>query len=459
MNSGVSLQWLWWMMGSLLGAAGLALLIWALWGDRARGRRRCPKCWYDLSATGGLTCPECGRTAKNERRLHRTRRRRSWAALGLLLVALGGASAALPTVRREGWGLVSTPVLVELIPIGGYDGPFGRELMRRLGMTGPRSWGPSTISPEDLVSLAKRLKEGNWLARPISDRWQDSFGRVIKATQRHTFSLWDPPDSKRTAALEKALRSWYDLPPVVTFRTRPRWPEGYRLWVETRERLYWPSPTNLGIEIRRHGESGDPTNIWPNYGFACPEKAAGVGTLTFDLTLYQFRQGDVAPGDGGHIPSVMISQRKLEIPYTIGGSIEEILTGVKSAELDSRIAGIQYEVGPGWVSCGTWSVTGGSAEGIGFGVIMEFYRDGVLIAKERHWWDGSTATGDWDRVRGSERVRLDPPPASPRRVSDAKPGENWTIKIKSDPETALRVIDRAQYWEGEVEIPLIIRSR
>lgn len=455
---GNNLDWLWWTTASLLSAAGLALLLWAIWGDRPRGRRRCPKCWYDLSATVGLTCPECGRTAKNERRLHRTRRRRWWAAVGFLLVLLGAATSAVPMVQRKGWDLVSTPILVELVPIGGYDGPFGQELMRRMGMTGPNSWRVSTLSPEELVHIATRLKDGNWLARPMSVRWQDSFGRVIRATQFSSFGRLRMPGTQTTAARDEAMRSWYDLPPVVRFRTRPRWPEGYNLWIETKRRLYWPWPTTLEILIRRHGESRDPTDISGDDGFLSREKSAGVGTAIFDLTLNQYRQGEMTPGDWDSVPTVEISKSKVEIPYNIGGTIDEILTGVSSAELDSRVAGISYEVGGG-IRCDTSGVTGGPAENVGFGVIMEFYLDGVLIAKERRWWDGSTVTEDWDRVGGREWVALDSAPENPRSPWQAQPGENWTIKVKSDAETALRVIDRVQYWKGEVEIPLIVRSR
>lgn len=68
------------------------------------------------------------------------------------------------------------------------------------------------------------------------------------------------------------------------------------------------------------------------------------------------------------------------------------------------------------------------------------------------------AQSDWDYVGGSEWVGFDGQPAEPRSPWDAKPGEKWTIKVKSDAETALRVIDRDQYWRGEVEIPLIVRS-
>ena len=40
----------------LLGVAvipgvGVLLVLWGLWGDRSKGRPRCPKCWYDMRGT------------------------------------------------------------------------------------------------------------------------------------------------------------------------------------------------------------------------------------------------------------------------------------------------------------------------------------------------------------------------------------------------------------------------
>ena len=29
---------------------------WALFADRSRNRRRCPRCWYDMAYTPGMTC-------------------------------------------------------------------------------------------------------------------------------------------------------------------------------------------------------------------------------------------------------------------------------------------------------------------------------------------------------------------------------------------------------------------
>lgn len=77
-------------------AFGLLLAVTVkLWrGDGRTDLRRCPRCWYDMSATEALTCPECGFTARSAAQLHRPRRvakiwLRSVAVLwGLLLLAL-----------------------------------------------------------------------------------------------------------------------------------------------------------------------------------------------------------------------------------------------------------------------------------------------------------------------------------------------------------------------------------
>lgn len=63
---------------------GLVLFAWGMWGSRARGCKRCPKCWYDMSGAPGLTCSECGKTVRTPRGLLRNRRR--WWAVVLAIV-------------------------------------------------------------------------------------------------------------------------------------------------------------------------------------------------------------------------------------------------------------------------------------------------------------------------------------------------------------------------------------
>ena len=81
--------------------AGVALLICSgVWGDRSRGRPRCPKCWYDMRGSmPRLECPECGHDAKQERRLYRNRRGWRRIALGIVLVLV----LSYPATVASGW--------------------------------------------------------------------------------------------------------------------------------------------------------------------------------------------------------------------------------------------------------------------------------------------------------------------------------------------------------------------
>lgn len=96
-------------------------MLWALFRDRARGRLRCPKCWYDLSGAsagaGGYRCPECGRVTKREKKLKRTHRKWWGVALALVLVIGGYGVWTTPRVVARGWvGAVPTTVLIGALP-------------------------------------------------------------------------------------------------------------------------------------------------------------------------------------------------------------------------------------------------------------------------------------------------------------------------------------------------------
>ena len=93
-------------------AFGLILAIWSWRGDRSRGRKRCPKCWYDMSG-GSLKCPECGHEASAGKHLYRPRRRRVAAVAGLLILASSYGVWVVPDVAAGGWlALCPTWVLI-----------------------------------------------------------------------------------------------------------------------------------------------------------------------------------------------------------------------------------------------------------------------------------------------------------------------------------------------------------
>ncbi len=80
---------LFWTIAAALFLCALGLLYWGLWGDRARGRLRCPKCWFQMAdqmakafKDDEFKCPQCDHDARTEKRLRKSRKR--W---GLILTS------------------------------------------------------------------------------------------------------------------------------------------------------------------------------------------------------------------------------------------------------------------------------------------------------------------------------------------------------------------------------------
>src|SRR4030095_6115106 len=90
-------------LAALLSLAGLVILLRALFHDRARGRPRCPRCWYDMSAATGLLFPDGGGGDRTPKRLLKTRRRWRLAAVGCLIIIAGAAAGAGEQVIEKGW--------------------------------------------------------------------------------------------------------------------------------------------------------------------------------------------------------------------------------------------------------------------------------------------------------------------------------------------------------------------
>ena len=91
---------------------GAVTTLWSWRGDRSRGRKRCPRCWYDMSG-GGLMCPECGHDAGVLRHLYRPRRRRKTAVLGLVIILASYGVWVAPRVRSGSWvAAIPTTVMI-----------------------------------------------------------------------------------------------------------------------------------------------------------------------------------------------------------------------------------------------------------------------------------------------------------------------------------------------------------
>jgi HEAT repeat protein len=171
--------------GALFAAVcGIALLAWAMFADRSRGRKRCCNCWYTMDHAVSLRCPECGHEVRNERALYRTRRRWKWASAGLLPLLLAAILAVQPKVQRDGWGsVVPATVLILLLRVD--DRPWvvdGIQYHITETHTHPALGTPMHV-PSD-----ERLWQWQWrlLARSILMRIEDE-ARVSQRTAYHSW--------------------------------------------------------------------------------------------------------------------------------------------------------------------------------------------------------------------------------------------------------------------------------
>lgn len=148
MNLSTNLDWLYTLAGWTIAGAGLLLLLWALFRDRSRGRRRCPRCWYDMAGVPGLICPECGKIASKERQLFRTHRRRGCALIGLAGFVIGACGVLGPAVWRNRWDSLPTWALCEAVRWSDSDSLWYALEQRLADPTFPMfSTGPVRDSP------------------------------------------------------------------------------------------------------------------------------------------------------------------------------------------------------------------------------------------------------------------------------------------------------------------------
>ena len=151
---------------------GVLLLIVAIRGDRAKGRRRCPKCWHTMvgirRTKHGWVCPECGNPATTTRDILRTRPRPFYRRLGVLLLLI----APLP------W--------------------YGTRVIERWTQEGALALVPTTIAalayPDHVSSIRKKgsiaQRADAMLANRYTELW--TLHRWLAGTPESDFVPYDP---------------------------------------------------------------------------------------------------------------------------------------------------------------------------------------------------------------------------------------------------------------------------
>ena len=235
------IDWLWLAGAWLIGIAGAAVLLASLFRDRARGRTRCPKCWYDLGAPRTIdltqdrgperadsaarssphravasplpplpiTCPECGARHTTRRRLCKTRRRWRRAAAGLTLVLIAIGAGFARHVHRDGL-INATPTWAYTVALpwleqGGYD-----EVIRRIRDGEVPQWTYPLLIERSL-SLLETSKDETTLIRAATILGRVEIGSVY-AEPRWPWKSWASVSEFDGPRATRALAAQLDHP-------------------------------------------------------------------------------------------------------------------------------------------------------------------------------------------------------------------------------------------------------
>lgn len=430
--------WLWlaWAAGGILSLVGLWLLYRSLLADRSRGRKRCPACWYDMTGTPTLTCPECGRTARSDRHLLRTRRRSARALAALLITFVGYCTLRTPALLAGRWtGLIPTSVLVLIAPA---DSP------------------PPTAIPT-LQGIP--IVNGFFTQRPPKSPATLSEFRDRILTDLHA-AVWERAQSGRAWRWQTSLYITRFLDShgvdIATGAKIPtRWPAR-----EPVPYLLRPpaSLTGMLFGVRTPGGAWHWNTARQGEPFAPP--AAGSAGL------------DVEFGIGVNTtPIILLWTRSVTLPITLGGDAAGFLTPVTSPEIDALV---RRAIDPrlaldadGQISLIANDRGGGApwtSINFSIGVHLELMADGLTLARTTSICSWARPVWkDWEdwRIEWSPTIdHLFTTDARGRKSLRPEVLAGATIRVRGDPVLAAKPylewpFDKptTEFWAGSFEAP------
>ncbi len=334
----------------ILGAAlvGVLVILWALaWGDRPRSRLRCPKCWYRMEGIESRTCPECGRTTKNERRLRKTRRRWRGGLIGLAIIALSAGGAGVLLSQNGAW-LRATPSWLLLQIVSEPDYTRAKQLIALRGapqqlfanLTPPPLTGTtSSVSDPNATPPARRTRppitlQGAQPAAPATLPPADFATQLATELARRHLDGELSPEARRLLA-RRDVKGLDDLKLHDLITYRKDWLHGVVMRPKTHPtnvRATVPStPFQIRFAIIDNGERVTDTDS--SHYFINRVTGAGVGppaTLRFEVLKGHEYEVEVAVVDAsGDAASIT-----LPMPINVYDQITDIFLVVD----DERIA-------------------------------------------------------------------------------------------------------------------------
>ncbi len=445
------------------------VLAWlAIFGDKPRGKARCPKCWYELGRLDSppalpVTCPECGTKVQALGQLTR-RRFGPWTMLAACFIAgVAWLGWKLPEVDERGWlWLLPNRVVFELLPVTGYRGEIGDELQRRLGKSPwPSASIQQTLTDDDVAAFVRRASRGNIFARPTELGWRLSYGDALRDVlgsplilNSFEMELLDGPlDTARKGGLVEAFDLATTIPPLVSVRHRDRWPDDsprpYKIAFDIAH--WWPISSDISANVEwtarnERGESSRGDGLYEEGEAILDVRLSGDITIEGMLTLSTTRLKP--PID----PGVSVHKIPFRVTYATVPSAADAVPRFADPKLDLLLAQLNVTFdGP------IWRVRAGVLRGSG-------YEDVAIGAKVVARWRGDVlAEGsvEWTGLGGGEIHWR--PPRDPKAVESVwfirgMVPSGVTITFTSDPDAGPYQLNATRAWVGEVTVPIATSS-
>jgi hypothetical protein len=435
--------WLMWAAGILLVTLGVAITWWGLFGDRSRGRRRCPRCWHDLSHTPGMRCSECGYLARKERAFFRTHRRIVPAVAG---VAAATIAATYGLEHLQTQGLISTlptrVILLTMPLVGEHHHTLSGELASRIGR--------KKLTDAHYRALVKRCLKGDRSARPISVPWEMKYGLLLDQCRGVA-----PEDLE----LERKLLA---LPASVELSTDRSWPTDAPVCLDLDVRHWWPRDTACRIRLEPGWDGAEPVTIVGSGVRRRPrpyplvvEPPPGADTIEFDVVLERRLPGAQDPWEH-------VQQQTISVPLDRKGPLlaealqpsdhRGLLDAVRST-FDQAVVKWTGGPSPVRVRFDPRFTYGMMMDDTVFGASVEILRDDELARRLDLWW--STQPEPGDRNYGWLVAYENVPLLLQANEADGR----WRMRVRGDPAIALRAGPASTYWAGEFTKPLAIDAR
>ncbi len=456
------IDWITWLIWGLIGLIYLGMVIllwWALFGDRARGRRRCPKCWYDMSYSSGTLCAECGYAATEEAQLCRTRRRPLW---GILAVTVCLALSVLinERLRQNGWiSMTSDRMLVLALPWSGQPpNPVADQLIYRARR--------GTLSTRHQQQILRRAVVGDRWASPVDDNWRQKYAPFIDDWRFRTGGGFNVR-MNRANTLDAIDEMLLQLPPLIDVRVPERLPRDFDPFVTVVIQDWWPLGTRSRVQIFEGGGSEDPLYTL-FHGSQLPQRNSLVIALPESMRQVDLAQLEFRIDHYDLEAEAWKEAHMLTVGFTTAHVDQEAepLTPVRDETIDQHIRNsvngtvvrwregvhpirFQYQPAQTYIP---------EMDDLAIGLELTLRRNGQKARQITMWWLAGTNVPGGGSQR--ERRRFGWEVVYENRdllFTPDREDDTWIMEVVGRPSLAARASTTGAYWDGQYTVPAQIR--